>query len=187
MQTNPVAEDQKYTQSQLIVRALVLIALIGATVLLVLNRDKIQHLEALGYPGIFLVSLLSNATIFVPLPGVMFTSAMAVVFNPFWVAIASGAGASLGELSGYLAGFSGQPVLEKSDKYLKLKSWMQRNQNWTIFLLALIPNPLFDMAGFIAGASRMPVWKFFLFCLLGKLAKMLVFAYLGAGIFKGFS
>ena len=112
----------------------------------------------------------------------MITSAAAMVFNPFWVAVASGAGAALGEISGYLVGFSGQPMLAKSPKIQRLAAWMQRNQSWTIFLLALIPNPLFDMAGFIAGASHMPIWKFLFFCLLGKVAKMLVFAYLGAGI-----
>ena len=180
-------ERPKFSKPQLFFRILLLVLLMAVTVLLILNRDKIQHLGVYGYPGIFLVSLLSNATILVPLPGVMITSAMAMIFNPFWVAIASGAGAALGELSGYLAGFSGQPMLEKSEKVKKLTAWMQRNQSWTIFLLALIPNPLFDMAGFIAGASRMPLWKFMLFCLLGKIAKMLVFAYLGAGIFSAFN
>ncbi len=179
-------EKPKFTRSQLFLRIALLVLLLAGTILLIVNRDKIQQFEAYGYPGIFLVSLLSNATILVPLPGVMITSAMAVIFNPFWVAIASGAGAALGELSGYLLGFSGQPMLEKSENVKKLTAWMKRNQSWTIFLLALVPNPLFDMAGFIAGASRMPVWKFLIFCLLGKIVKMLAFAYLGAGIFSVF-
>ena len=181
-----VEEKPKFTKAQLIIRIALLVLLIAGTVLLILNREKIQHLGVYGYPGIFLVSLLSNATILVPLPGVMITSAMAMVFNPFWVAIASGAGAALGELSGYLAGFSGQPMLEKSEMVKKMTAWMQRNQSWTIFILALVPNPLFDMAGFIAGAARMPVWKFLFFCLMGKISKMLAFAYLGAGIFSVF-
>jgi len=181
-----VEEKPKFTKPQLFFRLLLLILLIVGTVLLLLNREKIQHLEVYGYPGIFLISLLSNATILVPLPGVMITSAMAMVFSPFWVAIASGAGAALGELSGYLVGFGGQPMIEKSERVKKLTAWMQRNQSWTIFLLALVPNPLFDMAGFMAGVSRMPVWKFLFFCLMGKIAKMLVFAYLGAGIFSVF-
>ncbi len=180
-------EKPKFTKTQLILRVLLLVILLAGTLILILNRDKIQDLEVFGYPGIFLISLLSNATILVPLPGIMITSAMAVVFNPFWVAIASASGAALGELSGYLVGFSGQPMLEKSERVRNLAAWMTRNQAWTIFLLAFIPNPLFDMAGFIAGASHMPVWKFLFFCLLGKIAKMLVFAYLGAGIFSVFN
>jgi uncharacterized membrane protein YdjX (TVP38/TMEM64 family) len=40
------------------------------------------------------------------------------------------------------------------------------------------------MAGFIAGAGKVPLWKFLLFTWIGKVAKMLLFAYLGAGILK---
>ena len=38
-----------------VVRAIVLVIVIALTVLLVINRDKVQALEALGYPGIFLL------------------------------------------------------------------------------------------------------------------------------------
>jgi hypothetical protein len=44
------------------VRVLVLLAVITLTIFLILNRDRVQELEALGYPGIFLISLFSNAT-----------------------------------------------------------------------------------------------------------------------------
>ena len=94
-------EKSGFSKPQLVLRGLLLVALIAGTVFLVLNRDKIQHLEEYGYPGIFMISLLSNATILIPIPGVMFTSAVAMVFNPFWVAIASGMGAAL-EVSGML-------------------------------------------------------------------------------------
>ena len=89
------------------VRVLVLLAVITLTIFLILNRDRVQELEALGYPGIFLISLFSNATLILPVPGVLFTSAMGAVFNPYWVALAAGCGAALGELTGYVAGFSG--------------------------------------------------------------------------------
>lgn len=97
-----------------VIRILVLILVIGITVILLLMRDRISEFAAYGYPGIFLISLLGSATVLVPLPGVIVTSAMGVIFNPFWVAIAAGFGAGLGELSGYLAGFSGQGVVEKT-------------------------------------------------------------------------
>ena len=175
-----------FTKRQQIIRYVLLAVIIALTVLLLLNRDKIQNLGALGYPGIFLVSLLSNATILVPLPGVVITAAMAVVFNPLWVAFASGLGAGLGELSGYLAGVGGQVILARSERYTRLTNCIDRGKGWPILLLAFLPNPLFDMAGFIAGSGRMPVWKFLLFCISGKIAKMLVFAYLGIGFFSIF-
>ena len=100
-----------------IIRVVVMLAVIALTIVLLIYRDQIQVLQAYGYPGIFLFSILANATVLVPIPGVIFTSAMGAVFNPFWVAIAAGAGAALGELSGYLAGFSGQAVVENAKRY----------------------------------------------------------------------
>lgn len=123
----------------------------------------------------------------IPLPGVMFTSAMGAVFNPFWVAIAAGAGAAFGELSGYLAGFSGQGIIEKKKNYDKVLAWMRKYGDITILVLAFIPNPLFDMAGLIAGVLKMPVWKFLAYCIVGKILKMMVFAYVGEGLFSLFN
>jgi uncharacterized membrane protein YdjX (TVP38/TMEM64 family) len=173
-----------FTKKQKIWRIAILVAVMALTVLLLVYRDRIQHLESYGYPGIFLLSILTNATVLIPLPGVVFTSAMGAVFNPFWVAIAAGSGATLGELSGYMAGVGGQVWLSNRDWYQRLENWIKKYNHWPIILLAFIPNPLFDMAGFIAGAGKVPLWKFLLFTWIGKVAKMLLFAYLGAGIFR---
>ncbi len=165
-----------------IIRAVVLLVVIALTVVLLIYRDQIQTLQGYGYPGIFLFSILANATIFVPIPGVIFTSAMGAVFNPLWVAVAAGAGAALGELSGYLAGFSGQAVVENSKKYEQVVHWMEKYGDITIMVLAFIPNPLFDLAGMTAGILKMPVWKFLVFCVIGKFLKMMMFAYAGGWV-----
>lgn len=162
-----------------IIRILILVAVIALTVILIINRERIQELQTYGYPGIFLFSILANATILVPVPGVVFTSAMGAVFNPFFVSIAAGAGAALGELSGYLAGFSGQAVVEGSERYQRVVRWMEKYGDITILILAFIPNPLFDLAGIIAGILKMPVWKFLIYCIIGKVLKMMIFAYSG--------
>lgn len=166
-------------QATNIIRVVVLLAVIALTVVLLIYRDQIQTLQSYGYPGIFLFSILANATILVPIPGVIFTSAMGAVFNPLWVAVAAGAGAALGELSGYLAGFSGQAVVENSKKYEQVVHWMEKYGDITILVLAFIPNPLFDLAGMTAGILKMPVWKFLIFCVIGKILKMMMFAYAG--------
>jgi membrane protein YqaA with SNARE-associated domain len=162
-----------------IVRALIMLAVIALTVVLLIYRDQIQTLQAYGYPGIFLFSILANATILIPIPGVIFTSAMGAVFNPLWVAVAAGAGAALGELSGYLAGFSGQAVVENAKRYEQVVKWMEKYGDITILVLAFIPNPLFDLAGMTAGILKMPVWKFLIYCVIGKILKMMMFAYAG--------
>lgn len=165
-----------------ILRVISLVFVFAITVLLVLNRDKVQQLEGYGYPGIFLFSLLANATLILPIPGVLVTSAMGAVFNPFWVAVASAAGAALGETTGYLTGFSGQAVIENRAWYDKVEGWMKRYGIIIIVVLAFVPNPLFDIAGIIAGSLRMPFWKYLLASLIGKFLKMLLFAYGGATI-----
>lgn len=166
------------------VRVLVLLAVITLTIFLILNRERVQELEALGYPGIFLISLFSNATLILPVPGVLFTSAMGAVFNPYWVALAAGCGAALGELTGYVAGFSGQGIIENKQWYARVTEWMKKFGGLTVLLLAFIPNPIFDIAGMVAGALRMPLWKFLLFSWVGKTGKMLVFALGGAGLLE---
>ena len=162
-----------------IIRVIVLLMVIALTVVLVINREQIQALKAFGYPGIFLFSILANATILVPVPGVVFTSAMGAVFHPFWVSIAAGAGAALGELSGYMAGFSGQAVVENAEQYDRVVRWMRKYGDVTILVLAFIPNPLFDLAGMLAGILKMPIGKFLLYCVIGKIFKMMMFAYAG--------
>ena len=162
-----------------IIRGVVMLLVIALTVVLVIYRDQIQALQAYGYPGIFLFSILANATILIPIPGVVFTSAMGAVFNPFWVSVAAGAGAALGELSGYLAGFSGQAVVENSKRYDQVVHWMEKYGDITVLVLAFIPNPLFDLAGMVAGILKMPVWKFLIYCVIGKILKMMMFAYAG--------
>ena len=165
----------------------IFLLVLGLSIYLILIRDRIQALEAYGYPGIFLISLISNATVIIPLPGVVVTSAMGAVFNPFWVALASGSGAALGETSGYLAGFSGHGVVQRTPLHDRLQEWMSKYGNLTVFVLALIPTPLFDVAGITAGALKMPLQRFLFYCWVGKVLKMLVFAYGGARILNWLS
>jgi uncharacterized membrane protein YdjX (TVP38/TMEM64 family) len=146
-------------------------------------RDQAAELAKYGYPGIFLLSILANATVLLPAPGILFVFAMGAIFNPFWVAIAAGLGAAVGEFSGYLAGFSGQAVVENNEQYKRLHSWMENHYKWTdllILILAFIPNPFFDLAGLAAGTLKVPPLRFLLFTSIGKIFKMLLFAYAGA-------
>jgi len=113
-------------------------------------------------------------------------SAMGAVFNPFWVAVASGSGAAVGELTGYLAGFSGQIIIENRAWYDRLVEVMRKYGEVTILVLAFIPNPVFDLTGMAAGMLKMPLVKFLTWCLLGKTLKMLFFSYTGASIFNLF-
>jgi len=163
-----------------IIRIVVLIGVIAITIIIFSLRDQAEKLQAYGYPGIFVLSILSNATLILPAPGIALTFAFGAVFNPIGVALAAGAGSAIGELTGYLAGFSGQGVVKQTAIYDRLEKWTEKYGGWTIIVLALIPNPLFDIAGAAAGALKMPVLEFLLWAFVGKTLKMLLFAYAGA-------
>lgn len=177
---------QKSNRTEKIAQVLALVFVLGLTIYLYSIRDRVQELERYGYPGIFLFNLAANATLILPVPGMLFTSLMGGVFNPFWVAIAAGSGAALGEVSGYLAGFGGRGVAQRSAVYDRMEGWMKKYGVWAILFLAIIPNPLFDMAGMIAGALKVPLPRFLAWVWLGKVIKMLVAAYGGATILRIF-
>ena len=161
-------------------RIMALFVVVALSVLIFSIRDQAEELAVYGYPGIFVLSFMAYATVLLPAPGVAVVFTMGSVFNPIGVALAAGTGAALGELSGYLAGFSGQAVVERADIYERLTRWMKKNGPLTIFLLAAVPNPFFDLAGLAAGSLQMPVGRFLIFCWMGEVVKMGIFAFAGA-------
>ena len=162
-----------------ILRALALLAVIAITVYIYSIRDSVEEFAAYGYPGIFLIALMANATVFLPAPGVAVVFAMGSIFNPLGVALAAGAGGALGELSGYLAGFSGQVVIERTNVYERINPWVQNYGGWAILVLSAIPNPFFDVAGVAAGIAKMSLRRFLFACWIGQTIKMALFAYAG--------
>lgn len=174
---------EKKTRGQTIARIIALLFVIAITIgILYLPEEQVEKLEGWGYIGIFLLSILANATVIIPAPGLLFVFSLASRFDPLWVGVAAGLGATLGELSGYLAGYSGQAVIENQKRYDQLVGWMEKNGPLTVAILAFIPNPLFDLAGMIAGILKMPVIRFLFFAMIGKIPKMLLTAYAGAGV-----
>jgi len=153
---------------------------LGISVTIYALRDRFADYGALGYPGIFLVSLLGNATIILPAPSLALVFAMGSALPPILVGLSAGVGEALGELTGYAAGFGGRSVIENLDLYERLAAWMQRAGGITIFVLSVFPNPFFDLAGIAAGTLRYPLWRFLLACWLGKTIKTVLVAWAGA-------
>lgn len=164
-------------------RILIVLAVLGLSAGIFALRDRFAEMAAVGYPGIFLVSLLGNATIIFPAPSLALVFAMGSALPPLFVGLAAGAGEALGELSGYAAGFGGRAVIENQKTFLRLEAWMKRAGAITIFVLSAIPNPFVDLAGMAAGALRYPVWRFLLACWLGKTLKTTLVAWAGAQSF----
>lgn len=181
-QVAPIKTYSKPGSSKFLTNVLRILALFGVVALTVYIsslRDRVEQFASFGYPGIFLIALLANATILLPAPGVAIIYAMGSIFNPLGVGLAAGTGGAIGELSGYLAGFSGQAVVERADVYNRIKPWIDKYGGWAILVLSAIPNPFFDIAGIAAGIAKMPVRVFLFFTWIGQLIKMTIFALAG--------
>jgi membrane protein YqaA with SNARE-associated domain len=161
------------------VAALLLSILISAGVFLL--RGHLKGLISLGYFGVLIISLLTNATLIIPAPAgiAIIFAAAAAGLNPLLVGVLAGLGSAVGELTGYLAGYAGHAVIENRNFYNRVLPWIKRLGPVAIFILAAIPNPLFDVGGIAAGVLRMPLWRFLLSCWAGKTVRMILIAYIG--------
>ncbi|MHB0878936.1 MAG: VTT domain-containing protein [Anaerolineae bacterium] len=175
----PVARPPRSRSRRILELALVVLMSAAITTLIVVFQDRLRDLSRFGYPGVFLVSMLANATVVFPAPGLAFTFAMGSVLNPWLVGFVAGAGETCGEFVGYLAGQAGRRVVENERSYARLERLTRRYGTLAIFLLAAVPAGLFDVVGLIAGAMRMPWWRFFFAAWAGKTVKTLAFAFAG--------
>lgn len=138
-----------------------------------------------AYSVVFLISFLCNASILVPvaLHGSIMMAA-ASQWDPILVALVASVAGTLGEMTGYYAGYLGKRIAITRDipGYHRFVDWVNRYGVLAIFLFSLQPVLPFDIAGLTAGVSRLPLWKFLLACWAGKFPKYIVFCYFGFGL-----
>ncbi|MGD0116003.1 MAG: VTT domain-containing protein [Dehalococcoidia bacterium] len=157
-----------------------------------------QRFKGLGYVGLFFVNLASTAVSFLFIPGLTLAGQALIVsdaksLGALRVGIVGGLGMGLGEITAYVVGAVGRDLAH--GRRVAGPAWFRRSVEGvggaitllltrhgsvTLFLLAVIPNPLFEVAGFSAGAVRMSFWRFLVPVMLGKLVRGLALAYLGA-------
>ena len=161
-------------------RVLAILLVIAISITIFRFSDRIEGLKSLGYLGAFIVMLLANATVILPAPGLTLIFSLGAAFDPLMIGICAGAGAALGELTGYLAGYSGSAAISGGEIYQRFEGWMRQYGFLALFILAVIPNPFFDIAGIAAGALRFTWWRFLLVAWTGKTAQGIAVAYAGA-------
>jgi uncharacterized membrane protein YdjX (TVP38/TMEM64 family) len=147
----------------------------------------IHRIAWVAYLLVFLVSIVTNMSVLVPVPfAVSFMIAAAGTWNPLWVAFFGALGGSIGELSGYYAGYLGKKLAMPVDSlaYRKAEAWIARYGFWAVFFIALQPILPFDVGGFVAGVARMPLNRFLPALFLGKLPKYILFIYAGLGLIE---
>lgn len=163
-----------------IIKYSLIFASILISVLIIYFRDDLAKLASYGYFGIFLINLLGSATIVIPAPVILSALVGGSVYNPILVGLVVALGATIGELTGFIAGIGGQVAMTDHKHFKRVEKWMEKSGFVTLLVLALIPNPLFDLAGIFAGATNYGVKKFLLATFLGKSLKFLIVALLGS-------
>jgi len=142
--------------------------------------ERIEALQGYGYLGAFLISITLNATVILPAGNFLVLAMLgATLPSATLVGLAGGIGAAIGELTGYMAGYSGQAIVKRHKVYDRLEGWVKKWGALTIFFLSVAPL-FFDLAGIAAGVLRFPIWKFFLACWLGRTILYIVIAWAGA-------
>jgi membrane protein DedA with SNARE-associated domain len=159
--------------------------------------DLTERLEGFGYAGVFLANLASTATVFIPVPGLTAAGQALIIsqaqhLNPVAVGLLGGTGMALGEVTAYAGGAAGSQAVEGGrlqaperirpvvEKVISWIDWLMDHYGTvTLIVLSAIPNPLFEIAGLTAGASRMNFWRFMIAVLIGKNIRGLILAFAG--------
>ena len=140
-----------------------------------------------GILGVFISTMLMNATIILPLPGdlVVFSAGAlannSIFFNPFSIGIVAGIGAAIGELTAWAVGWETDHLILKKRHgkiYKQAEKFFKKHGFVGIAFFSLTPLPM-DVMGLLAGALRYDPIKFFLATLLGKIPRNLLLAYAG--------
>jgi len=131
----------------------------------------------MAYVGVFGLSILTNAILFVPSGRGAVMVAGALILNPLAVAILSGIGGALGEMTGYVLGYSPRSLIKKG----KIPAWLsrnaERNMPATLLVLSAFPNPFVDALSIIAGRMGYPIRSFLAYSMIGKVVQSFVVVY----------
>jgi membrane protein YqaA with SNARE-associated domain len=99
--------------------------------------------------------------------------------NPVILGLVAAVGGTLGELTGYMLGYSGRVLVENKDTYTRATAWIKKWGVLAILVFALAPVLPLDIAGIAAGNLRFPLWKFMGVCWIGKAILYVLAAYAG--------
>lgn len=137
-------------------------------------------IDSFGLAGLFAAAVLANATIFLGLPfeAILVAFALASQQPHFLIALVAGAGAAIGELTGYAIGRAGAEIkhginLKNNQLFFKLKEQIDLHGPVAVFFLLLLPIP-FDLVGLAAGVARMNPVKFIVATFAGKTARYFI-------------
>jgi uncharacterized membrane protein YdjX (TVP38/TMEM64 family) len=138
--------------------------------------------KSFAYLGAFVVTLLANALIAVPIPYIPIVAHIgATAQMPWLVVVLAALGSVLGESVAFLAGRAELGLVSEHPIYRRVHRFAARPflAGAMIFAFAVPPNPIFDIAGLAAGAVGVPYRVFFVAVLAARLIRLAIIVWLG--------
>jgi len=138
-----------------------------------------------GYLGVFLVSLISSASIIIPIPSFIVLIGSVPFLDPPLIVIFASLGAAIGELVSYAVGFGGRNLvfIQKQKKkwqkqFDQAEKWFEKHGGFAVIIVfAATPLP-HDVVGLLSGIIEYDVKKFFLATLIGKFIQSFFIVYI---------
>ena len=162
----------------------IIFVVIAISVSIFILRNKFGVIEKYEYIGVFIMCMLSNMTILLPAPSLIIIVYYAQILSPILVIPIGALGTTIGELMGYMFGKSVSNISSKWKNIICRISKRIKKIHLLIFVLAVLPLPIFDFIGVYAGSKRINMGSFFLMCYLGKMLKMLFYVVIIGDIFS---
>ena len=179
----------KERRRSFVILVIMVLALSGGMAYL-LSSTLPDELTKYGYLGAFLICLLCSSTVVV-IPfsgpvGLVITLSIAQTVDLKWlVPIVASIGGSLGEITGYVAGYGGRKIMGARDDspiLRQVEDWIKRYGLLTIPVVAFLPLGVFDFMAIAFGSARFSVVKFLLLTFAGRLPRSFMEVYLGTGL-----
>lgn len=150
-------------------------------------KDYFKDWMSLGLLGIFLINFASSSTFFVSGPAFLTVIAGGSLYPPLLVALIASMGTAFGDMIAFVLGYSGRHLTEHKLKkklwFVVLEDLFKIHGSILVFVVALIPNPLFDAVGLIAGIFGFEPIKFFILTFLGRFTRFVILAFIGANYY----
>ena len=159
-----------------------LVVAMGGSIAAIPFAGEIRAVGVAGFLLLFILSVQSGALFMLPGFGFASIGAFAIVFGDPWLpALVGTTGQVIGEMVSYLLGATGSPWIRRQQAYRRVEDWIKRWGLLVVFVIAATPNPVFDIAGAVAGAAGLGWRRFFVASWAGRLIKNVLIAFLALG------
>lgn len=182
---HPRTLAQKGRDASMTKKVLAVAAVLAFNVGLFLVPIDYSGLGGFAYVGAFLITLLANAAVVVPVPYIPIVAHMVTsADSPALIVLSAAAGSALGESVAFFVGRVEKDIFAGHAWYERLRGFFAQELRAALFLFffAVPLNPVFDVGGLAAGAFGLRYRTFLLAIFAGRVVRFAILALLAFGL-----